>query len=83
MKKPYPKKYPHLFGVLDMEGMPGTGMCIHRSAAFVLDVPGSIMVMAICEPANDEDIKKNPLSSSEPFIFSARPRSVTSLVPRS
>lgn len=68
MKKPYNKKYPHLSSVLDLEGMPGTGMCIHRSAAFVLDVPGAIMVIAICEPATDEERKVNPNASAEPFI---------------
>jgi hypothetical protein len=68
MKRPYNKKYPHLFGVLDLEGMPGTGMCIHRAAAFVLDVPGAIMVIATCEPATDQERLINPLASAEPFI---------------
>jgi hypothetical protein len=66
--KDYKKKYPHLFGVLDLEGMPGLGMCIHRAAAFVLDVPGSFMIMAVCEPATDEERRINPLASGEPFI---------------
>jgi hypothetical protein len=61
------KKYPHLLGVLDMES-PGLGMCIHRAAAFVLDIPGSTMVIAVCEPATDVEQMQNPLASKEPFI---------------
>lgn len=68
MKTSYQKKHPHLFGVLKLEGIPGTGMCIHRSAAFVLDVPGSEMIVAVCSPATEADLKKNPLASTEPFI---------------
>jgi hypothetical protein len=67
-KDAYKRKYPHLFGVLDLEGMPGLGMCIHRAAAFVLDVPGSTMILAVCEPATDEERRINPLASGEPFI---------------
>lgn len=38
-KDAYKRKYPHLFGVLELEGAPGLGMCIHRAAAFVLGRP--------------------------------------------
>jgi hypothetical protein len=64
----YRKKYPHLAGVIDMEGAPGAGMCVHRSAAFVLDVIGAEMVIAVCSPATEEDLKNNPNSSTIPFI---------------
>jgi hypothetical protein len=67
-KSPYEKKYPHLFGVLELEGMPGLGMCIHRAAAFVLDVPGSEMIIAVCPAGTEEERKINPLVSREPFI---------------
>lgn len=67
-KDAYKRKYPHLFGVLELEGAPGLGMCIHRSAAFVLDVPGSEMIVAVCPAATEEERKVNPLSSMEPFI---------------
>jgi hypothetical protein len=66
--KEYRKTYPHLAGVVDMSGAPGTGMCIHRSAAFVMDVIGAEMVIAVCEPASEEDLKQDPNSSTVPFI---------------
>lgn len=44
------KRYPHLHGALSMTGAPGTGMCIHRAAGLVLDMPGSELVFGTLDP---------------------------------
>lgn len=44
------------------------GLCIHRSAAFVLDVPGSILCFGTFDPADDEQLKEDPRLSTVPFI---------------
>lgn len=65
-----PKKYPHLNGAMLLTGNTGTGMCIHRSAAFVLDVPGSELCFGTLAPARPEEINATPhlKLSAVPFI---------------
>lgn len=65
-----PKKFPHLNGSMRLVGADGTGMCIHRSAAFVLDVPGAELCFGTLQPATPEQINGTPhlKLSTEPFI---------------
>lgn len=63
-KSDWRKKYPHLAGVFDLEGV--AGMCVHRAAAFVLDVPGAEMVIATIPPAPED--QRGPNDSDVPFI---------------
>lgn len=51
-------------------GEPGTGMCIHRSAGFVLDVVGSELVFGVLTPCTDQQVNATPhlKLSTEPFI---------------
>lgn len=65
-----PKKFPHLNGSMVIKGKNGTGMCIHRSAAFVLDVPGSELVFGTLTPVTDEQANATPhlKLSRVPFI---------------
>lgn len=65
-----PKKFPHLNGAMLLLGEPGTGLCIHRAAGFVLDVPGSELVFGILTPCTDKQVSATPhlKLATEPFI---------------
>lgn len=59
------RKHPHLFGAMLMEGMPGTNLCIHRAAGFVLDTPGAELCFGTLRPRLDGP---PPQDRAEPFI---------------
>ena len=59
---------PHLDGAMKLTGVGMTGLCIHRSAAFVLDMPGSVLCFGTFRAATPEEIARDPRSSREPFI---------------
>lgn len=61
-------KMPHLKGAMKLTGFGQTKMCIHRSAAFVLDVPGAELCFGVFRAATPEEIELQPEASREPFI---------------
>lgn len=64
-----PTKLPHLVGALKLTAVPGQRLCIHCSAGFVMDVPGSELVFATFRAASDEEAAAiGPDASPEPFI---------------
>jgi hypothetical protein len=68
IKKMKIRKFPHLNGAMLMVGVEGTGLCIHRAAAFVLDTPGAELCFGTLDPATEEARAKNPLLAAVPFI---------------
>lgn len=67
-----PKKFPHLNGAMLLVGQEGMGMCIHRSAGLVLDLPGSELCFGKLTPCTPEEVSATPhlKLSTEPFIHS-------------
>lgn len=54
---------------MGIQGAPGAaGACFHRSAALVLDLPGSELVMGTFRAGTEEERAQNPEASDEPFI---------------
>jgi hypothetical protein len=53
---------------MSVQGTSGTGVCFHRSAALVLDLPGSELCIGTFRGATDEELKLNPKASTEPFL---------------
>lgn len=51
-----------------LTGIGQTGMCIHRSAGFVLDVPGSELCFGVFRASTPEEIARQSNASREPFI---------------
>lgn len=65
------KNMPNLAGALRLEAAPGQKLCIHCSAGFVLDTPGSTLMFGTISGANDEEaLEFGPNASLEPFIHS-------------
>jgi len=59
----------HLNGALaNLVGSSGKGMCFFRSAALVLDVPGSELAIGVLAGATAEELAANPDASTTPFI---------------
>lgn len=57
----------HLRGVIaHLTG--SQGLCIHRSAAMVLDLPGAVLCFGVFRAATLQERAENPLASCEPFI---------------
>lgn len=68
MKEVSRKNFPHLTGAILMEGRAGTGLCIHRAAAFVLDRPGADLCFGIFPAATEEEKAAIPNASDVSFI---------------
>jgi hypothetical protein len=63
-----PKKMPHLRGAKKLVGHPGQKLCVHESAAFVLDVPGAVLCIGTFRASTPEEIAATPNASPVPFI---------------
>jgi hypothetical protein len=64
MKIRRPRRLPLLEAALEMEAP--LGLCIHRSAAFVFDAPGSILVFGTIQPVERSEAVEG--DSAVPFI---------------
>lgn len=61
----------HLKGaVTHLVGSHGGGTCFFRSAAMVLDVPGTDLWFGVLAGATEEELAANPAASPTPFIHS-------------
>lgn len=68
----------HLRGVVaNLVGSSGGGTCFFRSAALVLDVPGTELCFGVLAGATDEERAANPEASLTPFIHSWVERGAT------
>ena len=65
---PLPRRMPHFQGALKMEAHPGQKLCVHVSAGFVMDVPGSVLCFGTFRAANAEELARIPNASPVPFI---------------
>lgn len=63
-----PKRYPHLEGAMRLTSESNQGLCIHRSAGFVLDTPGARLCFGVFRAATSEERQSDPNASLEPFI---------------
>ncbi len=70
MKTKLPTKLPHLNSALLLRGYPdtSTGMCFHRTVAFVLDVPAAKLFIGTLKGATAEELLQNPRNSPVRFI---------------
>ncbi|MET3762160.1 hypothetical protein [Sphingomonas sp. UYEF23] len=55
---------------MNLVGSNGGGTCFFRSAALVLDVPGTELCFGILAGATEEELAANPDGSPTPFIHS-------------
>lgn len=62
------KRLPHLLGAMRLRNEHNQGLCIHRSAGFVLDTPGSNLFFGVFRAASPEEREDDPHASPEPFI---------------
>ncbi len=61
-------KYKHLKAAMTVQATPEYGNCYHRSAALVLDLPGSELCIGSFRGATDEELAQNPDAPTEPYI---------------
>ena len=72
----------HLDGaVANLVGSTGKGMCFFRSAALVLDVPGTEIGIGVLAGATAEELVSNPDASPTPFIHAWVQRGETVISP--
>lgn len=62
------RKFPHLHGAMKLTHTGNQGLCIHRSAGFVLDTPGSELCFGVFRAATPEERNQDRNASLEPFI---------------
>lgn len=63
------KRLPHVYGAINMPTDHPHGLCIHRAAGFVLDVPGSTLCFGTIRGASAQEIAEiGPRASTVPFI---------------
>ncbi|HEX7884270.1 MAG TPA: hypothetical protein VF499_16205 [Afipia sp.] len=51
-----------------LKGLPGQGLCFHRSVALLMDQPTAKLVIGTIREASKEELKENPLGATEPFL---------------
>lgn len=61
-------KLRHFNGAKRLSGQLGHNLCVHISAGFVLDVPGSVLCFGTFQAATPAEIAANPDASPVPFI---------------
>jgi len=61
-------QYPNLKGAVEMMASNGQKLCIHRAAAFVLDMPGSELCFGTLRAATPLERLQQPGASPVPFI---------------
>lgn len=72
----------HLEGALgNLVGSKGKGMCFFRSAALVLDVPGTELAIGVLAGATAEELAATPDASVTPFIHAWVERGDTVISP--
>jgi len=72
----------HLDGALaNLVGSTGKGMCFFRSAALVLDVPGTELAIGVLAGATAEELAATPDASVSPFIHAWVERGDTVISP--
>jgi len=69
MPRRLPKNLPHLKSAVDFKATNGvSNCCFHRAAAFVLDVPGSVLCMGTLRAADEQERLEIANASPVPFI---------------